>query len=113
MAKNNLAREFKSFVRHGNAVDMGVGVVVGAVLASMVKSLVKDIIMPPLGMLFGGVDLSQLFIVLDGGHYSSLAAARNAGAVVMNIGGFLDTVVGFVLTLFAVFIVLKVIKSGR
>ncbi len=89
MAKNNLLKDFRAFIERGNAIDMAVGIIVGSVMTGVVNSLVKDIIMPPIGLLIGGVDFSQLFIVLRGGQagvvYPTIEAAQAAGATTMNV----------------------------
>lgn len=109
--------EFKEFAVKGNAVDMAVGLVVGAAFGKIVDSLVQDIIMPPLGMLLGQVDFSNYFLVLgDGkvpGPYNSLAAAKTAGAVTLNIGFFANTLISFVIISFAVFLMVKAINKLR
>ena len=112
-----ILNEFKAFINKGNAIDMAVGIIVGAVMTSVVNSLVKDIIMPPVGMLVGGIDFSQWFYVLGGGepgaHYTTMAAAAEAGATTLNLGTFLNTVISFLITMFAVFIIVKVANSVR
>ena len=109
--------EFKSFINKGSAIDMAVGIIVGSVMTSVVNSLVKDVVMPPVGMLVGGIDFSQWFYVLGGGepgvHYNTMAAATAAGATTLNIGTFLNTVISFLITMFAVFIIVKVANSAR
>lgn len=111
--------EFKAFILRGNVVDLAVGMVVGASFSSIVKSLVDDVIMPPIGLLLGGVDFSNLFITLkDGakvpdGGYGTLAAAKAAGAVTMNIGLFLNTIVSFLIVSSAIFLVVKVLNTMK
>lgn len=111
--------EFKAFILRGNVVDLAVGMVVGASFSSIVKSLVDDVIMPPIGLLLGGVDFSNLFITLkDGakvpdGGYSTLAAAKAAGAVTMNIGLFLNTIVSFLIVSSAIFLVVKLLNTMK
>ena len=115
--KSKFFNEFKAFVSRGNAIDMAVGIIVGSVMTSVVNSLVKDIIMPPVGMLVGGIDFSQWFYVLGGGepgtHYATMAAAQAAGATTLNIGTFLNTVISFLITMFAIFIFVKIVNSAR
>lgn len=112
-----LLNEFKTFINRGSAIDMAVGIIVGSVMTSVVNSLVKDIIMPPVGMLIGGIDFSQWFYVIGGGeagaHYTTMAAAQAAGATTLNIGTFLNTVISFLITMFAIFIFVKVVNSAR
>ena len=117
MAKFKWLREFRTFIDRGNAIDMAVGIIVGSVMTSMVNSLVKDIIMPPIGLLLGDIDFSQFFVVLGGGqhgtHYNTVAEAQAAGATTMNIGLFLNSVVSFFITMFAVFLLVRVINKAR
>lgn len=107
-----IVQEFKQFAMRGNVVDMAVGIIVGASFGTIVKSLVDDVIMPPIGLLLGNADFSDLFVTLkDGakaaGPYVSLGAAKEAGAVTLNFGAFLNTVVSFVIVAFAVFLLVK------
>lgn len=112
-----IIKEFKSFINKGSAIDMAVGIIVGSVMTSVVNSLVKDIITPPIGMLAGGIDFSQWFYVIGGGepgaHYATMAAAEAAGATTINIGTFLNTVISFLITMFAIFIFVKIVNSAR
>jgi len=112
-----LLSEFKSFINKGSAIDMAVGIIVGSVMTSVVNSLVKDIIMPPVGMLIGGIDFSQWFFVLGGGeagaHYNTMAEAAAAGATTLNLGTFLNAVISFLITMFAVFLIVKIANSAR
>ncbi|MGE0826661.1 MAG: large conductance mechanosensitive channel protein MscL [Candidatus Binatia bacterium] len=95
--------EFKKFVLRGNVLDLAVGVIIGAAFGKIVSSLVDDVLMPPLGLLLGNVDFSNLFINLSGTAYESLAKAKEAGAPTLNIGLFLNTIINFLLVAFAVF----------
>ncbi|MCL2589710.1 MAG: large conductance mechanosensitive channel protein MscL [Betaproteobacteria bacterium] len=110
-------KEFKEFAIRGNAVDMAVGIVVGAAFGKIVDSLVKDIMMPPLGMLLGKVDFSNLFLVLTEGKtpgpYPSLVLAQQAGAVTLNVGLFLNMVISFLIVSFAVFMLVRGINKLR
>ena len=112
-----MLKEFKEFAVKGNVVDMAVGIIIGAAFGTIVKSLVADIIMPPIGMLLGGVDFSNIFVVLKGGAtpgpYAALADAQAAGAVTMNIGVFVNTVISFLIVAFAVFLVIKAINKAK
>jgi len=112
-----MLKEFKEFAVKGNAVDMAVGIVVGAAFGKIVDSLVKDIMMPPLGMLLGKVDFSNLFLVLaDGktpGPYPSLMLAQQAGAVTLNVGLFINMVISFLIVAFAVFMLVRSINKLR
>lgn len=109
--------EFKTFAMRGNVIDMAVGIIVGAAFGKIVDSLVKDIIMPPLGWLLGRVDFSKLYIVLpvDGKfeQYPTLEAAQSAGAVTINYGLFINTLISFVLVALSVFILIKGINKLR
>lgn len=100
-------KEFKEFALRGNVVDMAVGIIIGGAFGTIVKSLVSDVIMPPIGLAMGGVDFSDLFIVLKqgttSGPYSALADAQAAGAVTINYGLFLNSVISFLIVAFAVF----------
>ncbi len=110
-------KDFRAFMERGNAIDMAVGIIVGSVMTSVVNSLVKDVIMPPIGLLIGGVDFSQWFIVLKGGvtgvHYPTVAAAQAAGATTLNIGLFLNSVVSFLITMFAIFLFVRMMNKIR
>jgi large conductance mechanosensitive channel len=106
-----MLKDFKEFVMRGNVVDMAVGIIVGAAFGTIVNSLVSDIIMPPIGMILGNVDFSSLFIVLKEGKvlgpYMSLKAAKDAGAITVNYGMFINTVISFLIIAFSVFILVK------
>ena len=102
-----MLQEFKKFAMRGNVVDMAVGIIIGAAFGKIVSSLVNDVIMPPIGMLMGSVDFSQLFIDLSGQEYASLAAAQEAGAATINYGVFINTVLDFVIVAFAIFMVIR------
>jgi large conductance mechanosensitive channel len=108
-------KEFKEFAMRGNVVDMAVGIIIGGAFGTIVKSLVSDVMMPPLGLLLGGVDFSDLFITLkDGttaGPYATLAAAKSAGAVTLGYGLFINAVISFLIVAFAVFLLIKVINQ--
>ncbi len=107
-------REFKEFAMKGNVVDMAVGIIIGAAFGTIVKSLVDDVIMPPIGLLLGNVDFSNLFFVLKSGKiagpYSTLVDAKAAGAVTLNYGLFANTVISFLIVAFAVFLLIKQIN---
>jgi large conductance mechanosensitive channel len=107
-----MLKEFKDFVMRGNVVDLAVGIIIGAAFTAIVSSLVDDIIMPPIGLLTGGVDFSQLFVVLKGdGTYNTVAQAKDAGAVTWNIGLFINAVIKFLIVAFAVFLVVKAVNT--
>jgi large conductance mechanosensitive channel len=105
--------DFKAFVARGSVVDLAVGIIIGAAFTTIVNSLVKDIIMPPIGMIAGGVDFSDLYINLSGVDYPSLAAATAAGAATINYGVFLNAVINFLIVAFAVFILVKQVQRFR
>jgi large conductance mechanosensitive channel len=110
-----MLKDFKEFAMRGNVVDMAVGIVIGAAFGTVIKSLVADVIMPPIGLLLGNVDFSNLFIILKAGKvagpYISLAAAQAAGAVTLNLGLFINTIVSFVIVAFAVFLLVRGINQ--
>ncbi|PQJ35155.1 mechanosensitive ion channel protein MscL [Salinibacter sp. 10B] len=109
--------EYKTFAIRGNVVDMAVGIIIGAAFNGVVQSLVKDVLTPPLGLLMGDVDFTNLFLVLkDGttpGPYATLEAARSAGAVTLNMGVFLNSLVSFLIVSFAVFLLVRYINRLR
>ena len=104
-------KEFKEFAMRGNVLDMAVGIVIGASFGAIITSFVADVIMPPIGLLLGNIDFSSLFIILKEGKvtgpYESLAAAKAAGAVTLNYGVFINTIISFLIVAFAVFLVIK------
>jgi large conductance mechanosensitive channel len=102
-----MLKEFRQFVMRGNVIDMAVGIVLGAAFGRIVSSLVNDVLMPPIGLLLGRMDFSQLYFNLSGGAYPTLAAAREAGAVTIAYGVFLNTVVDFLIVSFAIFLVVR------
>lgn len=111
-----MMKEFKDFAVKGNVVDMAVGIVIGAAFGTIIKSLVADVIMPPIGLLLGGVDFSNLFIVLKEGTkaaapYAALADAKAAGAVTLNYGAFINTITSFLIVAFAIFMLIKKMNS--
>jgi large conductance mechanosensitive channel len=108
-----MLKEFKEFALKGNVVDMAVGIIIGAAFSTIVKSLVDDIVMPPIGVITGGVDFSNMFIPLNGEHYDSLAQARQAGAPTMNFGLFINNVISFLIVAFALFMVVKGMNQLR
>ena len=107
-----MLKEFKEFAVKGNVLDMAVGIIIGAAFGTIVKSLVDDVLMPPIGLALGGVDFSNLFILLKAGAeaaapYASLADAKAAGAVTINYGAFINNVISFVIVAFALFMVIR------
>lgn len=113
----NILKEFKDFALKGNVLDMAVGIILGAAFGTVVRSMVDDIIMPPVGLLLGGVDFSNLFITLkDGaaaGPYASLIAARAAGAVTVNAGIFINNLISFTIVSLAVFMMVRSVNKVR
>jgi large conductance mechanosensitive channel len=108
-----MLQEFKEFALRGNVVDMAVGIIIGAAFSTIVRSLVDDIIMPPIGVVTGGVDFSNMFIALNGEHYPSLAAARQAGAATINFGVFINNVISFMIVAFVLFMAIKGMNQLR
>ena len=100
-----MLKEFKEFAMRGNIVDLAVGVIIGVAFGKVVSSLVEDLIMPPVGRLFGHVNFSELFINLNGRSYETLAAAKAAGAPTVNYGIFMNSVINFLIVAFAVFLI--------
>jgi len=108
-----MLKEFKEFALKGNMLDLAIAVVIGAAFGAIVASLVKDILMPPLGKLLGGVDFTDLFLVLGSGTYPSLKAAKDAGAATLNYGVFINTIINFIIVAWALFFVVKAINVAR
>lgn len=112
-----MLKEFKEFAMRGNVVDMAVGIIIGGAFGTIVKSLVTDVIMPPIGLLLGGVDFADFFVVLKegatAGPYAALADAKEAGAVIIGYGVFLNAVISFLIVAFAVFLLIKGINKMR
>lgn len=110
-----MLKDFKEFAMRGNVVDMAVGIIIGAAFGSIVKSLVSDVIMPPIGLLLGNVDFSDLFIVIkqgiSAGPFATLAEAQQAGAVTINYGVFINSVISFLIVAFSVFILIRGINK--
>jgi len=106
-----MLKELKEFALRGNVVDMAVGIIIGAAFGAISKSLVSDVIMPPVGLLVGGVDFSDLFITLSGGKHASLAEAQAAGAATVNVGVFINTVINFVIVAFVLFLLIRAINA--
>jgi len=112
-----MLKAFRDFAMRGNVIDMAVGIIIGAAFGVIVKSLVDDVLMPPIGMLLGGVDMTDFFVVLkDGatpGPYASIEQAREAGAVTLNYGLFINAIVSFAIVAFSVFLLVRSIESAR
>ncbi len=108
-----MLKEFKEFAMKGNVLDMAVGIIIGAAFGKIVSSFVSDILMPPLGLLLGKVNFTNLFITLSGASALTLDEARKAGAVTLNYGQFLNTCIDFLLVAFAIFILIKQVNRMR
>ena len=112
-----MLKEFREFAVKGNVVDMAVGIIIGAAFGAIVNSLVGDVIMPIVGLVTGGVDFSERFVVLkegaQAGPYATVAAAKAAGAITLNIGVFINLIVNFVIVAFALFMVVKAMNTAR
>jgi large conductance mechanosensitive channel len=108
-----MLKEFKEFAIKGNAIDLAVGIIIGAAFTAIVNSLVKDVIMPPIGALIGGVDFTNMFWVIKGGSYATLADANAAGAATLNYGLFINAVINFLLVALVVFFIVKAINHLR
>ena len=112
-----MGKEFKEFIMRGSVVDMAIGIIIGAAFVTIVKSLVDDIIMPPIGLLLGNIDFTNFFAVLkDGkipGPYETLALAKAAGAVTINYGIFVNTIISFLVVAFCVFILVRYINKMK
>ncbi len=106
-----MLEEFKKFAMRGNVLDLAIGVIIGGAFGKVVTSLVNDIIMPPIGLALGKVDFSNLFINLSGGKYATLSDAKNAGAVSLNYGAFLNTVIDFIIVAFVIFMLVRQINK--
>jgi large conductance mechanosensitive channel len=110
----HMLKEFREFAMRGNVVDMAVGIIIGAAFGGIVQSLVADLLMPPIGLVLGRVDFSNLFLLLKSGTpigpYASLAAAKTAGAVTLNVGIFINTLINFLIVAFAVFLLIRSIN---
>ncbi len=105
--------EFKKFAMRGNVVDMAVGVIIGGAFGKIVASLVSDVIMPPIGMVMGRMDLSNMFISLNGQAYASLEAAKKAGAPVIAYGSFINSIIDFLILAFVIFIMVSQINKMK
>lgn len=110
-------KEFKEFILRGNVIDLAIAVVIGAAFGAIVKSLVEDVIMPPIGLLLGGIDFANIFAVLKNGTpagpYAALADAKAAGAVTMNFGVFINTLISFLIIAFVIFLLVRTINRTR
>ena len=105
--------EFKEFALKGNVLDMAVGIIIGAAFGGIVSSLVKDVIMPPIGMLMGGINFADLFITLDGKAYATLAEAQAAAAPTINYGLFVNAIINFIIVALAIFVLIRQVNAAR
>ena len=103
-------KEFKEFVMRGNVMDMAVGIIIGAAFGKIITSFVGDVLMPPLGLILGKVDFSNLFVNISGKSYDSLAAAKAAGAPTINYGVFLNNIIDFLIVAFAIFLLIRMVN---
>lgn len=108
-----MLQEFKDFIARGNVIDLAVGVIVGAAFTAIVNSLVSDVIMPPIGVILGGLDFSNYFVTLSKGSYPTLAEAQKAGVATLNYGLFINAVIKFLIVSWAVFILVKQVNRFR
>ena len=107
----SLAGEFREFIMRGNVMDMAVGVIIGGAFQKIISSLVDDIIMPVISLLTGGIDFNNKFVVLDGGDYATLEAAKEAGAATLNYGTFITVVINFILMALVIFLLVKFMNN--
>jgi large conductance mechanosensitive channel len=108
-----MLKEFKEFAMRGNVLDMAIGIIIGAAFGKIISSLVNDVLMPPIGLLLGKVDFSNLFIDLSGQSHPSLAAAKAAGAATINYGVFLNTILDFLIVAFAIFLLIRQVNRFK
>ena len=108
-----MLKEFKEFAMRGNVLDMAIGIIIGAAFGKIVTSFVGDILMPPVGLILGKVDFSNLFINLSGKSYATIAEAKAAGAATLNVGLFLNSVIDFVIVAFAIFLLVRQINRMK
>ena len=106
-------KEFRDFIMRGNVLDLAVGIVLGVAFGTVIASFVNDILMPPIGLLLGGVDFTNLFITLSGERYPTLEAAKAAGAATINYGVFINTVIYFIIVAFVIFLVVRQVNRMR
>lgn len=109
----SFGNEFKQFIMRGNVLDLAVGIIIGAAFTGIVNSLVADILMPPIGMVMGGIDFSNYFLNLSGGEYATLADAKKAGAATINYGVFVNQLINFLIVSFAIFMVIKQVNRFK
>lgn len=108
-----MLKEFRDFAMKGNVLDMAVGIIIGAAFGAIVSSLVKDVLMPPIGLLMGGLDFTNLFVTMGSGDYATLADAEAAGAPIIRYGIFINQVINFLIVAFAIFILIKQVNRFK
>lgn len=108
-----MLKEFKEFAMRGNVVDLAIGLIIGGAFGKIVSSFVADILMPPIGLLLGGIDFTNFFITLKGDTFTTLEAAKAGGAVTLNYGVFLTTIIDFVIVAFAIFLLIRQINRMK
>ncbi len=106
-------KEFRDFAMRGNVLDMAIGIIIGAAFGTIVSSLVADVLMPPIGLIAGNLDFSNLFINLSGGDYATVAAAEAAGAPIIRYGVFINNIINFIIVAFAIFLVIKQVNRFK
>jgi large conductance mechanosensitive channel len=109
----HVLKEFKAFAMRGNVMDMAIGIILGVAFGKIISSFVGDVLMPPLGLLLGGMNFSNLFVPLTGGTYETLAAAKEAGVPTLNYGVFIQTIIDFLIVAFAIFLVVKAMNAAK
>jgi large conductance mechanosensitive channel len=105
--------EFKDFAMKGNVLDMAVGIIIGAAFGGIVNSLVKDVIMPPIGMIMGGINFADMFLALDGKTYATLTAAQAAAAPTINYGLFINAIINFLIVALAIFMLIRQVNAAK
>ncbi|GBF25612.1 large-conductance mechanosensitive channel [bacterium MnTg02] len=110
---NKILKEFQDFALRGNVVDMAIGIIIGGAFGTIIKSLVNDILMPPIGLLLGGIDFANIFTTLKGTSELTLEAAKKAGAVTINWGLFINALISFLIVAFSVFLLVKVMNEAK
>ena len=106
-------KEFKEFIQRGSVLDMAIGIVIGAAFGKIVTSFVNDVIMPPIGLVLGRIDFTNLFVNLSGKSYASLAGAKAAGAATINYGVFINTLIDFLIVAFALFLIIRQVNRMK
>ncbi len=105
--------EFRDFAMKGNVLDMAIGIIIGAAFGGIVNSLVKDVIMPPIGMIMGGINFADMFVALDGKTYATLAAAQAAAAPTINYGLFINAIINFLIVALAIFLLIRQVNAAK